>query len=104
MSGKSNGLTDTLISVMATKPSKSSAHALTVISAVVELLLVVVLVLIVKRWSLERGQSLVVQSSFALDARELRHFVRHVLRGPIILPVVLSVVYRLFKHSVVRLA
>ena len=57
MSGQSDGLTDTLISVMTAHATKSPAHALTVVSAIVEvLLLAMALILIIKRRCLEGRQ------------------------------------------------
>ena len=74
---------------------KSTAHALTIVSAIVELLLLLVLVLVIQRWGLERCKSLMVQPSFALDFRELRQFRWHMLWCPVISYVILSVVHSL---------
>ena len=73
MSGQSDGLTDTLVSVMTAHAAKSSAHALTVVSAIVKLLLLAMaLILIIERWGLKRRQSApMLQFPAALDARQL---------------------------------
>lgn len=75
MSGQSDGLTDTLISIMTAHATKSSAHTLTVVSAVVKLLLLAMaLILIIKRGCLEgRQPAPMLQFSAALDAGQLAH-------------------------------
>jgi len=76
-------------------PAKSTAHALTIVSAIVELLLLLVLILVIQRWGFERSKSLMVQPSFALNARELRQFRWNMLRCPVISSVILCVVHSL---------
>lgn len=75
MSGQSDGLTDTLVFVMTAHATKSPAHALTVVSAIVEvLLLAMALILIIKRRCLEgRQPSPMLQFPAALDAGQLAH-------------------------------
>ena len=102
VSCKSYGLTDTFVSVVATKPTKSSAHALTVISSVVLRLLVCVL--LIQGWGLERSESSLAQSSFALNGRKLGHLARLVLWGSVVLAVVLGVIHFLLNNSSVRLS